>query len=180
MTLGLPGQNTARAFPTAEDLDAAAAGALPRVEQGNEPAGSAFFSWQNPWWPPFPAPFLDGVDEWDLGNGDILVDDRFVSYEILAQANELQLWGSESGPLEANGVGAGCGLFLSISFSNATTFVLTLHNTRHGQTYSIWSTTNLTLGQFTTNWVLETNVLGASGDFTEARLSKKWTALTCS
>ena len=73
------------------------------------------------------------------------------------QANGAQFAGT--------GVGEGCGLWLSISATNDTSVLLTLHNTRTGQSYTVWSSEDISITL--TNWSVETNLTGASGDFTE-------------
>ena len=54
----------------------------------------------------------------------------------------------------------GCGLWLSLSPLTNGSAILSLNNSRAGQTYFVWSSTNLAL----TNWVLETNILGSASD----------------
>ena len=118
-----------------------------------------------------PSPF-DAFPEltvYDLGGGRFLLDDRDLDYSLVWELAELMAE-SEVATQEqmmAEGVGSGCGLWLSISLNSSSNVLLTLHNTRQGQSYTVWSLTNLAL----TNWVVETNVAGVSGDFTEALIA---------
>src|SRR5262249_51226729 len=55
-----------------------------------------------------------------------------------------------------------------VNLTNSKVVLLTLHNTRSNQSYVVWSSTNLSL----TNWIVETNLTGAAGDFTVAIIPK--------
>ncbi len=68
------------------------------------------------------------------------------------------------GPLE--GAGAGCGLSLAANTTSSNAILLTLFHTRPGQTYQIWSLTNLWL----TNWVLESSLV-AAGDSAQTNIA---------
>jgi|GEM_PF-2767568 len=119
---------------------------------------------------PFPFDPLPDQPVYSLGGGAYLVDDSSVIYPPgmdETSAMSASSFSASSFPAGAAqpsgvGVGSGCGLWLDIAPTN-TDFLLTLHNTRVGQTYDVWSIEDLTL----TNWILETNVLGASGDTTQ-------------
>ena len=80
-------------------------------------------------------------------------------------AAKLEAWPLENCPQEPPGApfNYGCGLWLDIARTNGAAVLLTLHNTRPDQAYQIWSLEDL--GQ--TNWVAETNLTGAAGDFTQ-------------
>lgn len=73
-----------------------------------------------------------------------------------------------SGPLDLTSNSTTCGLWLSVSTSN-TTAIVTLHNTRQGETYLLWST-QVVSAPFT-NWSLEASVVGAAGDTTQTNIA---------
>src|SRR5258708_788571 len=119
---------------------------------------------------PFPFDPLPGQPVYSLGGGTYLVDDSSVIYPpgtdetqtMSASSFSASSFQADAAQPSGVGVGSGCGLWLDITPTNSD-FLLTLHNTRVGQTYDVWSIEDLTL----TNWILETNVLGASGDTTQ-------------
>jgi hypothetical protein len=76
------------------------------------------------------------------------------------------LGGTGPGPLTPSGSST-CGLWLSVVASNSSA-LLTLHNTRPGETYKVWSAQDVSLAF--TNWLLETNVVGAAGDTTQTNI----------
>ena len=93
------------------------------------------------------------------------MDDSSVDYSVL-QSKSAMVMNSEATPTTPTstpGIGDGCGLWLGINVTNDLV-ILTLNNTRQGQTYSIWSTEDLTVA--ITNWTLETNVPGEVGSLT--------------
>jgi hypothetical protein len=59
---------------------------LPKNRSGHV----AFWSLQNPYWPPLPGD-INGLDVWPLGNGCYILDDRNVDYGALDAAAALQL-----------------------------------------------------------------------------------------
>jgi hypothetical protein len=153
----------AYAQPTAAELEAAANGQLPLVAAANRPPFATYFSWQQGW--PAPEDPFPELDTYALGGSRYLMDDRDLDYDLLGGMDI-------PSPAEFNAVGAdyGCGLWLDISVSsnNSAAVLLTMHNTRPDQVYTIWSLTNLSL----TNWIVETNLAGAAGDFTEVSIPK--------
>ncbi len=64
------------------------------------------------------------------------------------------------------GAGSGCGLSLAANTTSGNAILLTIFNTRPGQTYQIWSLTNLWL----TNWVLESSLV-AAGDSAQTNIA---------
>lgn len=160
--LGLVANVSSKAQVTLEELATAEAGQLNAVSPGAMPYFGTFYSWQKPWQAPAPANFFPELTLFDLGDGRYLLDDRDLDYSLLSSLFPVA---TESGAAQMiyEGVGEGCGLWLSISRNTSSNVVLTLHNTRPGQTYQIWSLTNLAL----TNWVVETNVTGTSGTLTD-------------
>jgi hypothetical protein len=130
-----------------------------------------FYSLQKPDHPPFPYdPFPDLPVFWFSEDEVFLIDDRKVDYDALLQNVILSLDGAGQAAAQfaGTGVGEGCGLWLSINgTTNSAVLLLTLHNTRTGQAYSVESIEDFTL----TNWVVETNLTGASGDFTETLIT---------
>jgi hypothetical protein len=115
--------------------------------------------------PPLPFDPLPGLPVYRLENGQFLVDDSSVDYSLM-ESESAMVMNSEASPTmltSTPGIGDGCGLWLGISVTNDQV-ILTLNNTRPGQTYSIWSTEDL--GVAITSWTLETNVLGDSGNVT--------------
>jgi len=136
------------------------------------PELGTFYSLQNPGLPPFPYdPFPELLVFWFDEDEVFLIDDRKVDYAALQKLIAVPLDGGEqasAAQFAGTGVGEGCGLWLSINATtNSAVVLLTLHNTRTGQTYSVESIEDLTL----TNWITETNLTGASGDFTETLIA---------
>jgi hypothetical protein len=136
------------------------------------PEIGTFYSLQNPDQPPFPYdPFPDLPVYWFSEDEVFLIDDRTVDYTSLQKLIAVPLDEGEqasAAQFAGTGVGEGCGLWLSINATtNSAIVLLTLHNTRTGQTYSVESIEDLTL----TNWVTETNLTGAGGDFTETLIT---------
>lgn len=131
------------------------------------PASGTFWSLQKlDSEPPIPFDRFPGLPVYQLNNGQFLVDDSSVDYSVL-QSESAVVMNSEAAPTTQTslpGIGDGCGLSLGISLTNNLVMV-TLNNTRQGQTYSIWSTEDLTVA--VTNWTLETNVLGGVGNVTQ-------------
>lgn len=152
--------NAASAQTTADpDLSA-----LPLVSPLAVPTRGNFWYLTKTNEPPAPGFTLRllGLDApvYQLEPGNFLVDDRDINWAFLrdnVSITPMQPSGSES-LLEPNDYG--CGLWLEIALDGTNNRVLlTLHNTRSGQTYTISSLTNLNL----TSWATETN-LQASGD----------------
>lgn len=139
----------------------------PLVPPDQVPANGNFYSVQRPGYPPLPVnPFPD-LPVYDLGNNWFLVDDTAVDYTALASS--MGASPQEDNPQEPSGApfSYGCGEFwLEIAPTNGAAVLLTLRNTHPGHTYTIWSLTDL--GQ--TNWVAETNLTGAAGDFTQTAI----------
>jgi hypothetical protein len=137
------------------------------------PTYGTFQSLQHPEWPslpwlPFDVPVYSG-----RSNGTYLYDDLLVDYDtLLQQANSSQQTvasgsgslGPEPGPPGATAYG--CGLWLEIAATNSGV-LLTLNNTRPGQSYLVWSITNLSFS----SWVVETNVTGVGGNLTQALIA---------
>lgn len=173
IALALSLTNTARAQLTEAELDAAEAGLLKAVAREDLPRVGNFYSWQRPWHPPAPWPPLSAAAVYELGGARFLFDDRAVSYSSLAPApnddgtNQPPSGSIPGVPCPMSAAAYGCALWLQINPSTNNQVLLTLHNTRQGQTYTIWSITNLSL----TNWVTETNITGASGNFTQTLIS---------
>jgi hypothetical protein len=112
-----------------------------------------------------PLPFdpFPELPVYQLDNRQFLVDDSSVDYSLVPSESAMVMNSEATATTQTSirGVGSGCGLSLGISLSNDLVMV-TLNNTRQGQTYSIWSTEDLTVAM--TNWTLETNVLGGVGN----------------
>lgn len=163
--------NVSKAQVTLEELATAEAGQLNAVSPEAMPYYGTFYSWQKPWQAPSPVNFFPELPLYDLGNGRYLLDDRGLDYPLVnalaALMAESEGGGGATQMMMNEGVGEGCGLWLSISRNTSSNVVLTLHNTRPGQTYELWSLTNLAL----TNWVVETNVTGASGNLTDVLIA---------
>ena len=155
---------------TPDEFEAAEAGQLKAVQPEDMPFYGTFFSWQQPRTAPSPVNLFPELTLYDLGDGRYLMDDRELDYSLVSELAGLMAeseGGGQAQMMMMEGVGEGCGLWLSISRNSSSNVLLTLHNTRQGQTYTVWRLTNLAL----TNWVVETNVTGASGDFTEALIA---------
>jgi len=60
----------------------------------------------------------------------------------------------------------GCGPWLEVTETNNSSVMLTLHNSAAGRPYQVWSKQSLSL----TNWTLETNFVGLSGQ-TQVRIA---------
>jgi len=162
--------NASQGQVTPDEFEAAEAGKLKAVQPENLPFYGTFFSWQRPWTAPAPFDPFPELIVYDLGDGCFLLDDRELDYSLVSELAALMAeseGGGQEQMMMMEGVGEGCGLWLSISRNSISNVLLTLHNTRQGQTYTVWSITNLAL----TNWVVETNVTGASGDFTETLIA---------
>jgi hypothetical protein len=147
-------------------IEGAEQGLYPVVS--DPPLVGAFYSWQLPILPPTPFnPFPDsGLTVYDLGGGLFLTDDRSVNYNTPMTADSLSLPGTNGGgqpygpqPLTPM-PNYGCGLWLEISATNASSLV-TIHNTTSGRSYTVWSSTNLAIP--VASWTAETNVT-ATGD----------------
>ncbi len=157
-----------RAQVTSAELTAAENGELPLVSPSETPRFGNFLSWQHDWQAPLPFDFYPDLPLYNLGGGRYLVDDRSLSYDAPVSSGTSSLEADESfGTSEVSPEAYGCGLWLSISGTASNAVVLTLHNTRTGQTYTVWSITNL----FLTNWITETNLTGASGDTTDTLIA---------
>jgi chitodextrinase len=158
--------NVSQGQVTWDELLAAEEGKLSAVKPEDLPIYGTFFSWQKPWQAPAPANFFPELTVYDLGYGRFLMDDRDLDCPLVNALAALMTESEGGEPAQmmmAEGVGEGCGLWLSISRNTSSNVVLTLHNTRPAQNYVVWSLTNLAL----TNWVVETNVTGASGNLTD-------------
>jgi hypothetical protein len=141
----------------------------PLVPPDQVPAFGNFYTVQKFDGPPLPYnPFEgSGLPVYALGDNQFLVDDTDVNWEALENMMmEEQEENVPDGPYDP-GFNYGCGLWLEIAVTNTTIVLLTLHNTREGQSYQIW--TNGDLGQ--TNWAVETNLTGAPGDLTQLAMS---------
>ena len=129
------------------------------------PASGTFYSLQKgDSQPPFPFnPFPDSP-VYFLGDGVFLFDDSGVAYSTASiDPNDSEPGGDAGGSREPTAAfNYTCGLWLSISVGTNNAVLLGLHNTRPGQNYVVWSITNIV----STNWVVETNVTGASGNLT--------------
>ncbi len=137
---------------------------LQQVSSQSVPEFGTFLSLQNlDTEPPLPFDRWPGLPVYSLGDGSFLVDDSSVDYSTV-QSEDAVVMNSQDALISIPGIGNGCGLSLGISLSNDLA-VVTLSNTRQGQTYSIWSTEDLTVGM--TNWMLETNVTGDAGNVTQ-------------
>lgn len=137
------------------------------------PAAGTFWSLQKlDSEPPMPYDPFPDLPVYSLGDGIFLVDDSSVDYAALriqAAGAALVTAGIEAAQTTQSwqsGVGFGCGLWLSLGASNDVA-LLSLHNTREGQIYTVWSLEG-DLSQ--TDWVVETNVTGASGDVTDTTI----------
>lgn len=161
--------NVSEAQVTIEELAAAETGKLEAVPGDARPYFGTFYSWQKPWQAPTPANFFPELTLYDLGDGRYLLDDRELDYSLVNGLAALMVESASNDSIQmmSEGVGEGCGLWLSISRNTSSNVVLTLHNTRPGQNYEVWSLTNLAL----TNWVAETNVTGASGNLTDVLIA---------
>lgn len=159
--------NVSTAQVTLEQLAAAEAGQLNAVPPEARPQFGTFYSWQKPWQAPSPANFFPELTLYDLGDGHYLLDDRGLDYSLVNSLFPVTGESESGGAAQYEGVGEGCGLWLSISRNTSSNVVLTLHNTRPGQTYQVWRLTNLAQ----TNWVVETNVTGASGNLTDVLIA---------
>jgi hypothetical protein len=125
---------------------------------------------------PFPCDPSPSLPVYLVEDGSFMVDDSAVIYPPQALTYGMAaMEGDPTPPGEGDEGGSGqswpgpvdygCSLWLGLTLSNEV-LVLTLNNTRQGQTYSIWSTEDLSVG----NWVLETNVLGDVGSVTQTNL----------
>jgi hypothetical protein len=116
--------------------------------------------------PPLPCNPFPGLPVFELPDGlGYLIDDCEMDYSSLEPpdgggTNEFASQSLDT-PYLPPGVGTGCGLWLDVTASNDVA-LLTLHNTRPGQTYTVWSIEDLG----TNNWMVETNLTGDSGNLT--------------
>jgi hypothetical protein len=150
---------------TSAALEAAAIGAFDSVPSNQVPANATFYSWQLYWQPPLPSDRFPDLTVYDLGGGRYLIDDRLVEYPSVSPGTNAPVPGPMPGVQNPMSEAAyGCALWIKIDRSTNNRVLLTVHNTRQGQSYQVWSSTNLS----TTNWVAETNLTGASGNFTQA------------
>jgi hypothetical protein len=113
------------------------------VPAGQLPLYGSFWSMANPKSPPCPSFMLrdlgqDAPPVYALGPpGEFLVDDRGVADSVFLAQNAA-LSSSEAGPQSLiSGPDYGCGLWLDISAisNNPSAVLLTLHNSRTGQSY---------------------------------------------
>jgi hypothetical protein len=148
---------------TSDQIAAANSGLAPKLATNQVPTFGTWYSWQRLWEGPFPYNPSPELDCYDLGDGCLLFDDRAVVYGDPQTENGPSSSNEESVDGESvAGAVYGCGLWLDIGLRTNNAVLLTIHNTRPGAGYLIWSSTNLS----TTNWVVETNMAGATGDFT--------------
>ena len=146
----------------------------------NPPQAGTFWSMQLTNYPPLPflPQFLpaDTAVYLNPADGSFVYDDLNIDYVAVEQHRLAELDTSTTNFPPNPGQGGngsdtnvyakfdpavfGCGLWLSLSPPTNGNAVLRLNNSRAGQTYFIWSSTNLAL----TNWVLETNILGSASD----------------
>jgi hypothetical protein len=163
------GVNVSNAQLTTEELKAANAGQLRAVPAESLPAFGSFNSWQRPWQPPLPYDPFPELAVYDLGGSRFLMDDRQLDYALISELAALMTESEGGGQAQMAAMTGGCGLWLSLSASASSNnaVLLALHNTRPNQTYVIWSITNIV----STNWVVETNVTGASGDLTGVNIA---------
>jgi hypothetical protein len=145
---------------------------LPKVPAELVPHLGAFYPLSQPTvpWPGFVLRELGiEADVYLLGPGQFLVDEAGI---VIGETGDLSARSSlhyagpdGNGPLDP--VAAyGCGLWVSISpvATNTNSVLVTIHNSVLNRSYTLWSTTNLSVPL--TSWVAETNVLGANGDAT--------------
>ena len=126
-----------------------------------------FYSASHPSEPPMPFNRFPELPLTFLGGTSYMVDDTSVDFSRLAA----QLYTSipdfddhtNIAPFEVTlpPPNYGCGFWVEAGHGTNGALLI-LHNTRSNQTYTVLSTTNLTLPR--TNWTAETNLLGNSGD----------------
>ena len=148
---------------------AAQADVLQLVPPEAVPADGTFYSVQQDA-PPLPFDPFPELPVYLLPDGTYYIDDTSVEYGSLAAAQPEAESAAPAGQAQATifslaGVGEGCGLWLEAAASN-NVGLLTLHNTRTGQTYTVWSIEDIGL----TNWIIETNLTGGAGDVTTAAI----------
>jgi hypothetical protein len=125
---------------------------------------------------PFPYDPSPGLPVYALEDGTFVVDDSAAIYPTQALSSGMAAQDSDPMPPEEGDPGGGggswsgpvdygCSLWLGVSLSNDVA-VVTLNNTRPGQTYTIWSTEDLSPD----NWLLETNIVGDVGNVTQTNI----------
>jgi hypothetical protein len=137
---------------------------LPK-DKFNRVVGSAFWSFQNPNWPPLPANFY-GVDVWPLGDGVYVIDDRTIDYAglqaeadaeaaLLAAASPMMRMMSSS---FASSYAYGNPVYLtnmtaSIAYDGSTTANFSIGGGTNFVPYDILTSTNLALPVPNWNWI---------------------------
>jgi hypothetical protein len=151
------------AQPTPVQLAAAEAGQLPIVAADQLPPFATFWLWK--FCVPFPFDLWPDMTCYDLGDGSYLLDDREYLYPSVMDAtgdgNDLPaIYWPEKADAPCD-----CGfIWLSVPGTGSNAVVLSIHNTLPGVSYTVYSSTNITLPY--TNWLTETNLTGSAGDVT--------------
>jgi len=139
------------------------------------PRASAYYSAQNPSWPPLPAN-TQNFDVWSLGNGAVLLNDLNFDYNASAQQAQsgmrmmgMESFDSENSLLSPSFVLPDYGTNLWVEITNVSSVAgLLLHNTQPGVQYEIQSLQTLS----DTQWLSEGMVFGSEAtDLTPAAVT---------